>query len=67
MDVLDIHLTKKLISQNTEKCSDLTVGKMWQFTERKQIVKMNELFVLRKGEKTASKDSIIKIKDSTLY
>ena len=28
---------------------------------------MNELFVLRKGEKTASKDSIIKIKVSTLY
>ena len=28
MDVLDIHLRKKLTSENTEKCSDLVVGKM---------------------------------------
>ena len=27
MDVLDIHLRKKLASQNTEKYSDLVVGK----------------------------------------
>ena len=59
MDVLDIHLRKKLISQNTEKCSNL-------LKENNLSKWMNCLF-WGKEKKTASKDSIIKIKDLILY